>query len=69
MITQKEILKEHFETRKNISNMEAQISYKIRALPRRISDLEEEGWTFDREWRKDGAGQRYIRYIVIEMGA
>lgn len=64
-----EILKEHFETRKNISNMEAQISYKVRALPRRISDLEARGWTFNREWRRDGAGQRYIRYTVINVGA
>ena len=68
MATQKEILKEHFETRKNISNMEAQISYKIRALPRRISDLEEEGWSFERLWKRDGAGQRYIRYTVLSTG-
>lgn len=68
MVTQKEILKEHFETRKTISNMEAQISYKIRALPRRISDLEEDGWVIDRAWKRDGAGQRYVRYTLVTSG-
>ena len=37
-LTQKEMLKKHFENTDNISNIEAQAVYKIRALPRRISD-------------------------------
>ena len=45
--------------------MEAQTIYRIRALPRRISDLEERGWVFEREWRKDPTGQRYRRYFLV----
>ena len=38
-----EVLKKHFEVQDNISNIEAQAVYKIRALPRRIADLKNIG--------------------------
>ena len=63
--TQKELLLKHFESVDNISNIEAQAIYKIRALPRRISDLKEEGYQFEHEWKKDPTGQRYMRYYLV----
>ena len=66
-LTQKEMLKKHFENTDNISNIEAQAVYKIRALPRRISDLKEEGYAFRHEGKTDLTGQRYMRYFVVSM--
>ena len=63
--TQIEMLIEHFEVADNISNIEAQAVYKIRALPRRIADLKERGYEFRSEWKKDLTGQRYKRYFLI----
>tara|TARA_B100000287_G_C20456978_1_gene711766 strand:+ start:487 stop:693 length:207 start_codon:yes stop_codon:yes gene_type:complete len=65
MNSQVEQLKEHFERYPSISNVEAQMVYKIRALPRRICDLKEQGYVFDSQWRKDATGQRYKRYTLI----
>jgi hypothetical protein len=62
---QLDMLTHHFAATNSISGIEAAAIYKIRALPRRISDLEERGWVFNRVWKKDPAGQRYKRYIVI----
>ena len=61
-------LKEHFEVCDSISTVEAQAIYKIRALPRRICDLEEQGYVFDKSWKKDPTGQRYRRYTLISKG-
>tara|TARA_R110000744_G_scaffold251189_1_gene367179 strand:- start:282 stop:524 length:243 start_codon:yes stop_codon:yes gene_type:complete len=63
--TQKQMLKTHFEHTNNISNIEAQAVYKIRALPRRISDLKDEGYVFNHEWKTDLTGQRYMRYFIV----
>jgi len=49
--------------------VEAAAIYKIRALPRRISDLEAQGWSFDRVWKTDTSGQRYKRYTVLTIPA
>jgi|TARA_R100001129_G_scaffold6102_1_gene4908 hypothetical protein len=67
-MNQREMLMKHFEACASISNVEAQAIYKIRALPRRICDLEERGWQFSKEWRKDPTGQRYRRYTLIKKG-
>ncbi len=64
-MSQLDMLRHHFATTDSISGIEASAIYKIRALPRRISDLEERGWVFKRVWKKDPSGQRYKRYIVI----
>ena len=58
------MLKRHFENYDDISNIEAQAVYKIRSLPRRICDLQERGYEFTKEWKKDLTGQRYIRYFI-----
>lgn len=52
----------HFEAHETITNMEAQMVHKIRALPRRISDLKAVGYIFTKEWDSDVTGQRYLRY-------
>lgn len=63
-MNQQELLIRHFKVQTSISNIEAQMMYKIRALPRRISDLEERGMTFIRERKTDATGQRYVRYVL-----
>lgn len=62
---QNELLMKHFESVGSISNMEAQSMYKIRALPRRVSDLEAKGYKFDRVRKTDLTGQRYVRYVYV----
>ena len=65
-MTQIDLLKKHFKVRTSISNLEAQMMYRIRALPRRIKDLEENHkMTFERATRTDPTGQRYVRYPII----
>lgn len=62
-MNQQDLLIRHFKTQTSISNIEAQMMYKIRALPRRIKDLEEHGMTFIRQRKTDATGQRYVRYV------
>ncbi len=64
-MTQIENLKKHFTLRSTITNIEAQNLYRIRALPRRISDLEAHGLKFNRIRKTDPTGQRYVRYSII----
>lgn len=63
-MTQVQQLKKHFDILGSISNVEAWNIYKIRALPRRISDLEAAGINIKRVWKKDLTGQRYVRYVT-----
>lgn len=63
-MNQKDLLIRHFKKQPSISNIEAQMMYKIRALPRRIKDLEEIGMTFVRQRKTDATGQRYVRYVL-----
>ena len=63
-MNQKDLLIRHFKKQSSISNIEAQMMYKIRALPRRIKDLEEIGMTFVRQRKTDATGQRYVRYVI-----
>lgn len=64
-MTQIETLIRHFKTLGSITNVEAQSIYKIRALPRRVSDLEKRGLKFKRVQKKDLTGQRYVRYEYV----
>jgi hypothetical protein len=65
-MTQIELLKKHFGMRDSISNVEAQSMYRIRALPRRIKDLEEfHNMKFNHILKYDPTGQRYVRYTLI----
>jgi hypothetical protein len=60
--TQLTKLARYFESYGSISNIEAQAVFRIRALPRRISDLEQRGYRFTRRRMKDVENQRYVRY-------
>ena len=62
------LLLDHFEVRQDISDVEARAMFRIRALPRRIKDLEDQGFRFRREWKKDSTGQRYVRYFFKGYG-
>lgn len=64
-MTQLQQLLAHFAQRPDISNVEAQAMFRIRALPRRISDLTAKGYRFGRSWRTDTTGQRYVRYHYL----
>ena len=50
-MSQLDLLRLHFSQASSISNVEAQAIYRIRALPRRIADLEERGWGGENEGR------------------
>lgn len=49
--------------------------YRIRALPRRISDIEEimrafhMPYSIKRTWQRDLEGQRYMEYSILEKEA
>jgi|TARA_R100000951_G_scaffold111369_1_gene110320 hypothetical protein len=54
----------HLETGKSISGYEARDLYRIASLPRRINDLEEQGFKIERSRRTDPTGRRYVRYSL-----
>ena len=64
-MSQTELLKEHFTYKDTITGLEAQFLYRVMALPRRICDLEDEGFLFEKQWRKDLTGHRYRVYTII----
>ena len=56
---------QHLKVQGSISNVEAQAVYRCRALPRRISDIEQLlGVRISRRWNRDMTGQRYVRYYL-----
>lgn len=55
----------HLQKHGSISQAEAGLVYKIRALPRRISDLKDLGYNIKSELKKDATGQRYARYTLV----
>jgi hypothetical protein len=65
MSPQVKTLHTHLVNHGSISNIEAQAMFKMRALPRRISDLKELGFKIRREIRRDSTGQRYARYYLV----
>ena len=52
----------HLVDHESISGVEAAELYRVRALPRRIKDLRENGFEITSEWRTDPLGQRYKKY-------
>lgn len=65
----KTILK-HLNTTGSITNREAIVEYNIMSLPRRINDLEELGYTFNKVLKAHPVtGQRYKRYHLISETA
>lgn len=60
---QSRILTTHFARKKTITVREAIDEYRIMSLPRRILDLEDEGFRFRRHCLTNKAtGQRYTKY-------
>lgn len=64
MTPQANTVLKHLQQHGSISQAEAATVYRIRALPRRISDLKEAGHKVTRELKKDPTGQRYARYSL-----
>ena len=69
MTPQCKTIHEHLKKYGSISQAEAGTVHKIRALPRRISDLKEQGIKINRELKKDATGQRYARYYLVKEAA
>jgi hypothetical protein len=65
MTPQLVVLSKHLKTHKTISQAEAGLVYKIRALPKRISELKQLGYKITRELKQDPTGQRYARYTLV----
>lgn len=62
---QVDLLLDHFRKRSSITAIEAAAMYRIRSISRRVNDLEDKGYRFSREARKDERGQRYVRYHFL----
>ena len=55
----------HLEDKGSITNIEAQALYRCRALPRRIADLKEIGFSIASVMKRDATNQRYVRYYLV----
>ena len=62
----KELIREHLEAGKTITNVEAQALWRCRALPKRINELKKDGMKIVSEWRKDTTGQSFTRYRLVK---
>lgn len=62
--TQIELLTKHFRRRKSITSTEAESMYGVRSLSRRILDLEETGFRFDR-LPFVSEGKRMVKYVKV----
>lgn len=60
------LIREHLETGKSITNIEAQALWRCRALPKRISELKAAGLNIVSERRTDSTGQSYVRYVLAD---
>jgi len=58
----------HLEAVGSISGLEAADLYRVRDLPKRISELRHSGIAIRGELRKDHVGGRYKRYSLISVG-
>lgn len=58
------VIAQHLLDKGSITPVEAAAVYRVRALPRRIADLKENGWPIKRELKTDATGQRYARYYL-----
>jgi hypothetical protein len=57
----------HLHNVGSISGLEAGDLYRVRDLPKRISELRAQGIDIDREWRSDLLGGRYKRYRLAKI--
>ena len=62
MTPQQETLRDHFLDHGHITQMEALINYGIGSLSSRISELARLGYVFEKEYKRDAAGKKYVRY-------
>lgn len=60
----KALILDHLLSGRSISNVEAQAMWRCRALPKRVSEIEADGWKVLRERRRDSTGQFYVRYSL-----
>ena len=66
MKPQLQTIVKHLQTVGSITNREAIVEYNIMSLPRRINDLEELGYKFNKVLTAPPVtGQRYKRYHLI----
>lgn len=66
---QTKLVLEHLQHYGSISAVEATAVYRIRHLPRRITDLNQAGVSVASVWKKDPTGQRYKRYFLEKPDA
>jgi hypothetical protein len=64
--TQEALTLAHLKDVGSISGVEAEAIYKIRHLPKRISNLKALGHNIVSIHKKDHAGQRFVRYELKE---
>jgi hypothetical protein len=67
-MSQNQQVLQHLKAVGNISGLEAADLYRVRDLPKRISELRAAGHEISGEVRRDHLGQRYMRYSVDSVG-
>lgn len=65
----RELVLEHLQSGRSISNVEAQALWRCRALPKRINELRQQGHNIVAERREDSTGQTYVRYSLVQKVA
>lgn len=60
----KTLVLQHLRKHGNLSPIEASAMWACRDLPKRISELRQEGHAIEVEYKRDGMGQRYARYTL-----
>lgn len=61
---QTQLVLDHLNNYGHITPVEAGAVYKIRCLPKRISELKEYGYKIQTRLRADATGQRYAHYSL-----
>ena len=61
---QTQLVLDHLKQYGHITPVEAGAVYKIRCLPKRISELKEVGVKIKTQLRADACGQRYAHYSI-----
>lgn len=65
----RDLVREHLERGRSITNVEAQAMWRCRSLTKRISELRDEGMNIVAERRRDSTGQTYVRYHWADYAA
>lgn len=64
-LTQLDMLAKHFRRRKTITSTEAETMYGVKSLSRRILDMEDNGYQFNRV-PFVSEGRRMVRYQIVK---